>query len=51
MFAKYLFRIIYSSCVVKGFTFADADGFDETIDIDEIRGFVERLAKYMRSQY
>jgi len=35
---------------VKGFTFRDRSGFEATIDIAEVKIFVEKLAKHLEKQ-
>jgi len=49
--AHFRFSPLHANRVVKGFAFTDKSGFDATIEIDEMREFVERLAKYLEAQY
>src|SRR5262245_21614370 len=39
--AHFRFKPVHAARVVKGFTFTDASGFDATIEIAEMRDFVE----------
>jgi len=35
---------------VKGFVFTDLSGFHASIDLDEVKVFVEKLAKHLERQ-
>jgi hypothetical protein len=49
--AHFNFEPLHKGRVVTGFSFSDRSGFAASIDISEMREFVERLAKHLDAQY
>jgi hypothetical protein len=48
--AHFTFKPVHKNRIVKGFHFTNRAGFEATIDVAEMRDFVEKLAHYLEQR-